>query len=549
MMKRILSICMCLVVVLTAKAQINIPKVPDPVCALCGVDLKSNAPHKPGCRWYSPPTNDESSSSSSSSSRPSTPKTSGSTPTMPFENGRCPECGRPCKPLAYINYENIHSGCRLGEAIREYNHYSNLWIKAKKRKVRDEAWSKMQDADIKIKEVAEKALRRGYPVAQTPSYPSSTSASSSSSSSSSPSTERIKLSYECNLCKASVMAYSINEASKEFADNPWLHKPTCQSYKPKPGQNPSTSLKDYTPASEHPMVSEPLIDMPVCETSPQFSSINESNIRYEKPASLTGKHQWGEIDEAATLAYFKKINHGRPISFQDLKYDIERYNHAGGPVVIGIHQPNGRYSWYVFSRQSNGKFAPVDDNINNQTWWTTDRFGRDVKAQTVDVRYEGLGRLVVREYEGGEKFIYNTSGKIITSGRKVSLVQHAVDGKLLVYSEPDEEGGSYRIIDENGHSVASGNSIETYNDAIVVMNDIKGEKRFSISNWRGEELRIDGFKFFDGIKAYNNEGSYYLLKDNEKGYAVIGRGFRRVGEWYDTEEEAHRAWRDYHPRP
>ena len=67
--------------------------------------------------------------------------------------------------------------------------------------------------------------------------------------------------------------------------------------------------------------------------------------------------------------------------------------------------------------------------------------------------------------------------------------------------------------------------------------------------WCGEELRIDGFKFFDGIKAYNNEGSYYLLKDNEKGYAVIGRGFRRVGEWYDTEEEAHRAWRDYHPRP
>ena len=45
------------------------------------------------------------------------------------------------------------------------------------------------------------------------------------------------------------------------------------------------------------------------------------------------------------------------------------------------------------------------------------------------------------------------------------------------------------------------------------------------------------------IKAYNNNGSYYILKDKEKGYAVVGRGFRRVGGWYDTEEEAHQAWR------
>jgi len=129
-------------------------------------------------------------------------------------------------------------------------------------------------------------------------------------------------------------------------------------------------------------------------------------------------------------------------------------------------------------------------------------------------------------------------------------VQHAVDGKMLVYREPDEEGGSYSITDENGHIVALGNSIEAYNDAIVVMNNIGGEKHYTLSNWRGEQLELDGTMwFFDGIKAYNNEGSYYLLKDNEKGYAVIGRGFRRVGEWFDTEEEAHRAWRDYHPRP
>ena len=45
------------------------------------------------------------------------------------------------------------------------------------------------------------------------------------------------------------------------------------------------------------------------------------------------------------------------------------------------------------------------------------------------------------------------------------------------------------------------------------------------------------------IKAYKNNGSYYLLKDKDKGYAIVGRGFRRVGNWYKTEEEAHRVWR------
>ena len=541
MTKRILSICMCLGAVLTANAQI--PDPGDPVCALCGVDLKSNAPHKPGCMWYSPPTNDE--SPSSSSSRPSTPKPNRPfnerTDVFPDEYGRgtfrCPECG---------NLRHT-SSCELGKVQSEYRKLHDA-IRFSEKKWKKKAYREALDRREVLWSELKRRINDAWWKEDHPSYPSSSSTYSSSSSSTS--VERIKIPFECSFCKASVKAYNVDEAIKELADNPWLHKPTCQKYKPKPGQNPSTSLKDYTPASEHPMVSEPLIDMPVCETSPQFSSINESNIRYEKPASLTGKHQWGEIDEAATLAYFKKINNGKSISFQDLEYDIERYNHAGGPVVIGIHQPNGRYSWYVFSRQSNGKFAPVDDSINNQTGWTTDRFGRDVKAQTVDVRYEGLGRLVVREYEGGEKFIYNTSGKIITNGRKVSLVQHAVDGKMLVYREPDEEGGSYSITDENGHIVALGNSIEAYNDAIVVMNNIGGEKHYTLSNWRGEQLELDGTMwFFDGIKAYNNEGFYYLLKDNEKGYAVIGRGFRRVGEWFDTEEEAHRAWRDYHPRP
>lgn len=56
-MKPNLFICICLAGAMTAKSQIPVP--PDPVCAFCGVDLKSEEPHKPGCRYYSPPQEEE----------------------------------------------------------------------------------------------------------------------------------------------------------------------------------------------------------------------------------------------------------------------------------------------------------------------------------------------------------------------------------------------------------------------------------------------------------------------------------------------------------
>ena len=43
-----------------------------------------------------------------------------------------------------------------------------------------------------------------------------------------------KISFECTICKASVMAHNGNDAIRKFADNPWLHKTTCEKYKPKP---------------------------------------------------------------------------------------------------------------------------------------------------------------------------------------------------------------------------------------------------------------------------------------------------------------------------
>ena len=98
------------------------------------------------------------------------------------------------------------------------------------------------------------------------------------------------------------------------------------------------------------------------------------------------------------------------------------------------------------------------------------------------------------------------------------------------------------IIDEDGEVIADGDDIEQYDDAIIVRN---GNNCY-LSNWKGNLLEIGNINSFEEIKAYNNQGSYYILKDRDKGYAIIGRGFIRYGDWYDTEEEAHRIWKNYH---
>lgn len=70
-MKRIIVIALLGLIAVTVKAQIPTP--PDPVCAFCGVDLKSGEAHKLGCRYYQAPDDDSESSSSSTHLKDYTP--------------------------------------------------------------------------------------------------------------------------------------------------------------------------------------------------------------------------------------------------------------------------------------------------------------------------------------------------------------------------------------------------------------------------------------------------------------------------------------------
>ena len=377
----------------------------------------------------------------------------------------------------------------------------------------------MYDIEREAENIAEQALSRRK---------ASSSKSSSSTYKSATSAERQKFSYECDLCKASVTAYNINEAIREFANNPWLHKSTCKNYKSKPGQGASTKLKDYTPAPERPKVSEPLMDMPVRQPAPQFSGINETNIRHEKPVSIIGQHEWGKIDEGFLSAYESLLGEDIP-----REVDIERYNHDKGAVVLGTHEANGRYHWTILERLPNGDLRPVSQQNLKEGFSGYKNIG-----QLTDVHFEGQGKFIIAEYTSGYRQVYNASGELMREGRNIKVLGSTVEGKRLLYVGEDEQALVNIIFNEDGDVITTDLIVAQYDDALI----LKGNG-YHLSNWRGDFLQINDIDSFDDIKAFNNGGSYYLLKDKDEGYAVVGRGFRRVGGWYKTEEEAHRAWR------
>ena len=293
----------------------------------------------------------------------------------------------------------------------------------------------------------------------------------------------------------------------------------------------STKLKDYTPASERPKVSEPLMDMPLCQPAPQFSGINETNIRHEKPVDIVGEHVWGEIDLGWLAAYAEEL--GEDFSNE---FDIERYNHDEGAVILGTHKDNGRYHWTILERLSNGDLRPV-----SQQNLKVGRSGYKNIGELRDVHFEGQGKYIIAEYTSGYRQVYDRKGDFFRDGYNIKVLGGTVDGKSLLYVGEDEQTVAAFIINEDGDVIADGHNITQYEDAYVLIGD--DYPYYNIFNWHGEKLSIEGNTGFEEIKAYKNNGSYYLLKDKDKGYAIVGRGFRRVGNWYKTEEEAHRVWR------
>ena len=409
-------------------------------------------------------------------------------------------------------YRKLHNEIRFGEKKWKKKAYREALDR------REQLWSELK-----------RCINDAWWKKDHPSYTFSSSTSTPSTS-----TERKRLPFECTICHAQILAYNVDDAIREMANNPWFHQTTCPKYKPKPGQNPSTKLKDYTPAPERPVVSEPLMDMPVRQPAPQFSSINETNIRHEKPVSIIGKHEWGEISEESLAAFESLVGEEIP-----RKFDIERYNHDKRAIILGTHKDNGRYHWTILCSKPNGSMTLISQEELKGGFF----YGSQNVGELRDVHFEGQGTFIIAEYTSGYRQVYDKNGKLFRDGYNIKVLGSMVNGKRLLYVGKDEDTLTNLIFNEDGEFIVDGGEIIQYDDAIIVRNG----NDYHLSNWKGKQLEIGNVNSFEDIKAYSNQGSYYILKDWDKGYALIGRGFIRYGGWYDTEEEAHRAWKSFHP--
>lgn len=292
---------------------------------------------------------------------------------------------------------------------------------------------------------------------------------------------------------------------------------------------PSTKLKDYSPAPEKPAasVSAPLIPCPLAQPAPQFSGINEQSIIHEKMQSSMGVHEWGVMQD---------INEKYPF-----EYDIERHTHTdGGPVILGKRNPDGSIVWHVLHRDHEGKYK----NHTLLDSYPT-RYG---DLRLLDVHFEGEGQYVVEEYEGGYKMYYTADYEKITSGYNVGLAPVRLNGRFLLLKYPDPPKGANRTIHDHNKSLYDGTKIALIDDDLIIYEDavIERDNEYGdkLINWDWTKLSLEGTTLFKKVECFNSDrGSYYVIEVSDGKYALIARGFRRIGGIYASADEAHAAWK------
>ncbi len=290
---------------------------------------------------------------------------------------------------------------------------------------------------------------------------------------------------------------------------------------------PSTKLKDYTPEPEKPAVtvSAPLLPCPLAQPAPKFSGINEQSVVYETVQTTAGVHEWGEM---ADMEQYKKY---------PIEYDIERWTHQKDArrVVLGKRNPDGTIKWYVLHRDNQGKYVKDGPHESVKT-----PSGQRVSLK--DVRFEGEGRFLVYEYEGGYKCYYDVQDDLypVARGYNVGIAPVTVNGRYFVQEEYELDGKKHKTLSAGlREKEIIAEDMNLFDDALVTRNSYGCQ----LLNWNWEALSIDGEKYFKDIHCFRSDkGSYFVLKLDEGKYALVGRGFRRVGGIYSSANEALLAW-------
>ena len=474
----------------------QIPQVPEAACAYCGVQMTKNGKlipnvkHKSTCKYY---VNEEESSSSNSSSASTSSRSSrGDEPYTDSDSFKDVD-GKPLTNREY--WEILMGSCTYCGAKNNHSHQADCTIG------KSYKWYKEYSEQGKKWD----AIRMRDNI--------------------------VMMKLNSSGGKALLASIRNPGGAKPAASTSSASKPTNTS------TSTSTSLKDYTPAPEKPKptVGKPIMDRPVMTRVAEHSGINEHKIVYDKLQSIEGEHPWGTVD----MNDFRRAQKGGWGVFAD--YDIERYtNTPKGVVVLGKRQKDGHILWITLSYdKDSGKYRAYEAENED----------KDLKGNTVylkDIRFEGEGEIIVREYSEGYKKVGNVFGKYIDAGYNIKVLPMKVDGHRIIAHSQDPTRKLDKeifIYDDTGKKIANGEELEYFDDAIIARS-----KDFStLYNWKGQSIYFDkggwNSNYMDEIQAFtSSRGRYYVIKVKDGKYALIAQDFRQIGGYYSSAQEAHDAW-------
>ena len=494
-MKRFLVLIIALGFAASA-SYAQIPPVSDAACAYCGVKLTHNGKpipnvkHKSTCKYYEK--EEESSSSNSSSTSTSSRSSRGDEPYTDSDSFKDVD-GKPLTNREY--WEILLGSCTYCGAKNNHSHQPDCTIG------RSYKWYKEYSEQGKKWD----AIRMRDNI--------------------------VMMKLNSSGGKALLASIRNPGGAKPAASTSSASKPSNTS------TNTSTSLKDYTPAPEKPKpsVGKPIMDRPVMTRVAEYSGINEHKIVYDKLQSIEGEHPWGTVD----MNDFRRAQKGGWGVFAD--YDLERYtNTPKGVVVLGKRQPDGHILWMtLLYDKDSGKYRAFE--AENEE--------KDLKGNTVylkDIRFEGEGEIIVREYSEGYKKVGNVFGKYIDAGYNIKVLPMKVDGHRIIAHSQDPTRKLDKeifIYDDTGKKIANGEELEYFDDAIIARS-----KDFStLYNWKGQSIYFDkggwNSNYMDELQDFtSSRGRYYVIKVKEGKYALIAQDFRQIGGYYSTTQEAHDAW-------
>ena len=286
---------------------------------------------------------------------------------------------------------------------------------------------------------------------------------------------------------------------------------------------------------------------PMTRPVPQFSSIGERNIILNHPMT---------VDELRGTYGRYRLYDYKDTTF---RADILRYAQPGASGLqsnrmrfLGTRLANGRVAWKMFREEWD--YSNIDDPYDNLTAYyekVTLPGNSKIQAKDIwDVKMAAEGEVIILEMKNGNNVVIRPNGEYLCEGKHITFparfeegVFVECDGKLYCTNAPEYSG-----------SILSGDEFQYFGRTIIVQNhDANNQPYYRLATYSGKCYDIQKHEWTQGgnhdqytyLARFTNDGDHFIAQPKGTDYYVIlayWGGLFKGQKKYKTIEAAHAAW-------